>query len=303
MSNSFPLPDTLPHPKLRSQAPVQKWQTANLVSAQVDKDKPKHILVEIGGPNSASLHFNAGSRDTADAIVKKLETSKQLSAPPPEGLQEPVTPPERPRSAGKSVHFNSAPAIIPDQGESDEEWADTDYDPNAAVVLYDFTADGDDELTVAEGEDLIVLERDSDDWWKVRSSKGREGVVPASYVEVRSLLSSANISIESVPSCGIRLLRTTLSASHKKQSKKPKPRRRLRKRGAGEKKRKRKRRRRRSGPRKRLNVPKPWPLPTRNAGTRKRLRGRRERRDWLLKRKRRRNHNRTCALSLRLSQG
>ena len=163
---------------------MQKWQTANLISAQVDKSK--HVLVEIGGPNPASLHFNAGSKDTAEAIVKKLETSKQLSAPPPEGLQEPITPPDRPRSAGKTVHFNAAPAIIPDQGESEEEWAEADYDPNAAVVLYDFTADGEDELTVAEGEDLIVLERDSDDWWKVRNSKGREGVVPASYVEVRS---------------------------------------------------------------------------------------------------------------------
>ena len=173
--------------------------------------------------------------------MKKLETSKQLSAPPPEGLQEPITPPERPRSAGKSVHFNAAPAIIPDQGESEEEWADADYDPNAAVVLYDFTADGDDELSVAEGEDLIVLERDSDDWWKVRNSKGREGVVPASYVEVRSSVIQCQYGYQVVSSCGIRLLRTTRPSRHTKQSsrlhKRPKPRQRLRKSDAREKKR------------------------------------------------------------------
>jgi actin cytoskeleton-regulatory complex protein SLA1 len=119
--------------------------------------------------------------------VRKLQTSKQLSTPP-ETLEEPITSPERPRSAAKTVHFDAAPAIIPDLEDSDEEPEREDsqeYDPNAAVVLYDFTADGDDELTVAEGEDLIVLERDSDDWWKVRNSKGQEGVVPASYVEVR----------------------------------------------------------------------------------------------------------------------
>jgi len=63
------------------------------------------------------------------------------------------------------------------------------------VVLYDFTADGDDELTVAEGEDLIVLERDSDDWWKVRNSKGREGVVPASYVEVDFSICSMSVRV------------------------------------------------------------------------------------------------------------
>ena len=161
----------------------------HLVSAQIDQDKSKHVLVEIGGPNPANLHFNAGSKDTAEAIAKKLEASKLLSAPPGT-LGEPLAPPERPRSAAKSVHFDAAPAIIPDTDDTDEEepeqgGSSQDYDPNAAVVLYDFTADGDDELTVAEGEDLIVLERDSDDWWKVRNSKGREGVVPASYVEVR----------------------------------------------------------------------------------------------------------------------
>ena len=53
-----------------------------------------------------------------------------------------------------------------------------------ANVLYDFTADGDDELSVQEGDKLVVIERDSEDWWKVRDSLGREGVVPASYVEI-----------------------------------------------------------------------------------------------------------------------
>ena len=166
---------------------MQKWQTAHLVSAHIDKDKSKHVQVEIGGPSPASLHFSTGSKDTAEAIVRKLETSKQLSAPPPQALEEPIAP-ERPRSAAKTVHFDASPAIIPDPDDSDEEEREPggsqDYEPNAAVVLYDFPADGDDELTVTEGEDLIVLERDSDDWWKVRNSKGQEGVVPASYVEV-----------------------------------------------------------------------------------------------------------------------
>jgi len=130
--------------------------------------------------------------------VKKLEASKQLSAPP-ETLGEPSAPLERPRSAAKSVHFDAAPAIIPDPDpdDTDEEpeqgGGSQDYDPNAAVVLYDFTADGDDELTVTEGEDLIVLERDSDDWWKVRNSKGQDGVVPASYVEVRFSIYAVSI--------------------------------------------------------------------------------------------------------------
>ena len=40
------------------------------------------------------------------------------------------------------------------------------------------------ELSVKEGEHLVVLERDGDEWWKCRNSEGTEGVVPASYLEV-----------------------------------------------------------------------------------------------------------------------
>ena len=52
-------------------------------------------------------------------------------------------------------------------------------------ALYDFNADGEDELSVKEGEKLIVLEKDGEEWWKCRNAHDTEGVVPASYLEVR----------------------------------------------------------------------------------------------------------------------
>ena len=61
-----------------------------------------------------------------------------------------------------------------------------------ATALYDFTADGEDELSVMEGERLTVLEKDGDEWWKCRNTKGAEGVVPASYLEVGLLQLSFN---------------------------------------------------------------------------------------------------------------
>lgn len=141
-----------------------------------------------------SLHFHAGSKDNAEAIIDKLKASKELSS------STEVDVPERPRSsAAKSVHFDADPDIIPprddsEDGEEVEELEEPEpvhepeeldlADGDAAVVLYDFTADGEDELSVKEGESLIVLERDGDDWWRIRNSDGLEGVVPASYMEV-----------------------------------------------------------------------------------------------------------------------
>lgn len=180
---------------LHDQTPVQKWQTSDIRSMRTEKNK--HVHVEVGGPNATSLHFHAGSKEVADAIMAKLDESRVPDEEPPAAAPEPETHPERPRSsATKSVHFDAAePEIIPpreasdDEGEVEVELQDQAGDAFAgegerAVVLYDFVADGDDEMSVHEGETLLVLERDTDEWWKCRNAQGNEGVVPANYLEV-----------------------------------------------------------------------------------------------------------------------
>jgi len=53
-------------------------------------------------------------------------------------------------------------------------------------ILYDFMAQGDDEVTVGVGDEVIVLDdAKSEEWWQVRRLKnGKEGVVPSSYIEI-----------------------------------------------------------------------------------------------------------------------
>ncbi|BGP15767.1 hypothetical protein JCM10213_007937 [Rhodosporidiobolus nylandii] len=56
-----------------------------------------------------------------------------------------------------------------------------------AVALYDFESQGDDELSLTEGERVVFVPGGSDDpeWAKVRRvDGGEEGVVPASYIEI-----------------------------------------------------------------------------------------------------------------------
>lgn len=176
---------------------MQKWQTSDIQTARIEKNK--HVHVEIGGAAPISLHFHAGSKDVADAILAKLQDAR-LPPEEPEPEPEPPAaelavepPPERPRSsAAKSVHFDqSEPEIIPlrdDDGESEPDEQHDGYDDavgERANVLYDFTADGEDEMSVSEGDVLFVLERDTDEWWKCRNRNGAEGVVPANYLEVR----------------------------------------------------------------------------------------------------------------------
>lgn len=185
---------------------MQKWQTIDINDSKLEKSK--HLYIEIGGPSPASLHFNVGGKDVAEQIVEKLESSQRLTntpsttqSPPPNGQTLPdQSSNTKAKKAAVSVHFAPSPAVIPDpetpiddegEEEQEEQVQERDFEGEQAVALYDFAADGEDELTVKEGEQLFILDKvTSDEWWKCRNTNGEEGVVPASYIEV----------------CGVRIL-------------------------------------------------------------------------------------------------
>jgi hypothetical protein len=181
----------------------------------ITSEKSKHISFDVGGENSVHLHFHAGSKDNVDAIMAKLKSSKAISSisdgPRPSSsviLQSPSAVDQSSAKAMKkpSVHFShDSPVIIPRVGEEEyeeeeEEVVEEQYTApvlsnkratngrdgtkELGTALYDFTADGDDELSIVEGEQLTILERDGDEWWKCKNSQGVEGVVPGSYIEV-----------------------------------------------------------------------------------------------------------------------
>lgn len=189
--------------------PVRQWKTVDVEDATVEKHK--HLHVHIGGVSPTRLHFTVGSRQVSDAIVDKLESSKGIHtaaiAEGPEGRTSTLTPPPRhaesaspSKKNGVSVRFtDKSPEIIPprEPSEEGEEEIAQDEDPTEegdvsgepAVVLYDFQGTGADELSVQEGEQLWILEKEGAEWWKCRNGEGLEGVVPASYLEAASITS------------------------------------------------------------------------------------------------------------------
>lgn len=183
---------------------MQKWQTIDVQS--INSEKAKHVNIDIGGAIPVNLHFHAGSKDNVEEIIAKLNSSKALadsSSAGRDSLAQPRPSEEVPAPKKASVHFsNTAPDIIPTPDEDDEVEEDEQHheenpsingngypmhhsdEGESGIALYDFTADGDDELSIREGEHLTILEREGDEWWKCRNSEGGEGVVPASYIEV-----------------------------------------------------------------------------------------------------------------------
>ena len=114
----------------------------------------KHIFLELKRP-SKSVDFHCGAKDTATEIMSAL--GELAGAAKGAGLREVL--------AAGSGHSNVQ---------------------RKGVMLFDFMAQGEDEVTVGLGDEILVLDDSaSDEWWKVRRLKnGKEGVVPANYVEI-----------------------------------------------------------------------------------------------------------------------
>jgi hypothetical protein len=53
------------------------------------------------------------------------------------------------------------------------------------VAKHDFQARAPDELTFGRGDPFLVLDRSDGDWWRVESSTGARGLIPASYCRIR----------------------------------------------------------------------------------------------------------------------
>ena len=131
-----------------------EWTAERLTHYSIEG---KHVFMELVRP-SKSIDFHAGAKDTAQEIVSGL--GEIAGASRAGGLREVL---EAAQSAGSQ---------------------------KKGQILYDFMAQGEDEVTVAVGDEVAVIDdTKSDEWWMVRRLKnGKEGVVPSSYVEITGFL-------------------------------------------------------------------------------------------------------------------
>ncbi|KAL9070403.1 MAG: hypothetical protein Q9157_005834, partial [Trypethelium eluteriae] len=138
-------------PEKSRDGPQKEWTAEKLTHYSIEG---KHVFVELVRP-SKSIDFHAGAKDTAHEIVSAL--GELAGAARAGGLREVMA-------------ASSGSANAQKKGQ----------------MLYEFMAQGEDEVTVAVGDEVIVIDdTKSDDWWMVRRLKnGKEGVVPSSYVEI-----------------------------------------------------------------------------------------------------------------------
>lgn len=141
----------------------QEWTAEKLTHYSIEG---KHVFVDLVRP-SKSVDFHAGAKDTAQEIVAAL--GEIAGAHRAEGLRE---------------------VLAAGEGGGGQK---------KGQMLYDFMAQGDDEVTVAVGDEVVVIDDSkSEEWWMVRRMKnGKEGVVPSSYVEITGFVSTLPTGVDS----------------------------------------------------------------------------------------------------------
>lgn len=132
----------------KSTRPREEWSVENLKGYN---SEGKHVFIELKKPDR-SLDLHAGSKDAAEGIISALADIRNAYKQP--GLDEVVA-----AAAGGSKK-------------------------DIGTILYDFQAKGDDEVSVIVGDEVIIIDATSEEWWLVeRRVNGERGVVPASYID------------------------------------------------------------------------------------------------------------------------
>ncbi|GAO18890.1 uncharacterized protein UV8b_07570 [Ustilaginoidea virens] len=113
----------------------------------------------VSGPGPG-IAGDSDAGDSPSAAKPATSTRKRMAAPPP------------------AAYISEMPGGGGLDGSADAE------DMKRGRMLYAFDANGDGELSVAEGKEVILLEPDDGSGWvKVRAGH-KEGVVPATYVDL-----------------------------------------------------------------------------------------------------------------------
>ena len=145
---------------------------------------------------STSASLNASQRSIA---ILAAPVSAANSALGPSPASKGVPPP----SIGKS------PAALKSQVRKITPHAVSLGTPKVAIALYDYDAANEDEMSVREGENLLLLDSTSDpEWWKCMSvMKGKvgrtEGLVPSNYIQLKRRGDDSTASVSSATN-GVR---------------------------------------------------------------------------------------------------
>ncbi|KRY23379.1 SH3 domain-containing protein 19, partial [Trichinella patagoniensis] len=153
--------------------------------------------------NNNDKSIFAENRESVDELSANKPSGAEKSGPTTTDLREdeqirtamllpsrfaPPPPASSPHPEGYSKHRLNSTASSNIENEEEEEEDTVDF----CIALFDFSASGPDELSVAQDDLLAVHQRkdlqDNEEWWLVENEFGNVGYVPANYLKLYAAL-------------------------------------------------------------------------------------------------------------------
>ncbi|QSS51956.1 actin polymerization protein Bzz1 [Histoplasma capsulatum var. duboisii H88] len=180
---------------------IERQETASS-RASVDISSPTNGASELptlsrrDTMNSLSSGYAASAARSVSVLSTQQvaeEGPTELPASAPSTTTKPATAPRRNRIvAPPPAQYISAPPPPADQGEADggrgggggrSRGLSVKSNEARGKMMYPYDANGEDEITVEEGREVIIVEPDDGSGWMRVRAGSRSGLVPASYVE------------------------------------------------------------------------------------------------------------------------
>lgn len=144
-------------------APKQEYHVLDISKYLLDT---KNVHIEITSNQPIVFDFQAASKSEAKGILVKITDSRNASA----------------KFEDKRMSASPARAASVDPVESTPQ--SPNCEPKWGIVLFNFEADGGNELSVREHDQVLITDYvSSEEWWHVELSDQRSGIVPSSYLQ------------------------------------------------------------------------------------------------------------------------
>ncbi|CAG8721041.1 9770_t:CDS:10, partial [Cetraspora pellucida] len=162
--------------------PVQLWNISDVESVKYEK---KNVTITFGGAKSATFNFQVSNKNDAEAIYRQyVECTASLELPTVNVDTSSMKSP-RPTSAHDNQDTEETESQADAEENDVEEVNEMEFPPpKVGIALYDFDAQGDDEISIREGDKVWVVDDvSSNEWWRCRKGD-EEGMVPSSYINI-----------------------------------------------------------------------------------------------------------------------
>lgn len=138
------------------------------------------------GKKPESYDFHCGKKTEAEKIKKKIKECWEICAKETTEDLTKSTP-----TIEKAINVEPKSTIQKVVTVEVEEEEEENREFKQAIALYDFQAEAEDELSVAENQIVMVIDDSDPEWWICQTlnefGEKNKGNVPASYFKVSSL--------------------------------------------------------------------------------------------------------------------